>query len=204
VKPFASRLPLTVREAVNWNRKAGPQRKTLIVLHCMQWPTKLDSAEWCGKFFAGALDPDPKTLKVPAAPMASANFCVDGDSVVQCVPAEMWAYHAPGANPQGIGVEHPGFVAWSRAQWLAPKSAAALAMGARLVAELAMHFQIPCEFLDADDVRAKLSGITTHEQVAIAFPEKNPHPHKDPGLGFPVRDYLDRVRGYTSNAWAEV
>lgn len=195
MKPFASRLPLTVREAVNWNRKAGAQRKTLIVLHCMQWPSKLDSAEWCGRFFAGLEGP---------APVASANFCVDGDSVVQSVPAEMWAFHAPGANPQGIGVEHPGFVAWKREQWLAPKSAAALTMGARLVAELCQHFQIPCEFLDADDVRAKLSGITTHAQVAKAYPEKNPHPHTDPGPGFPLRDYLDRVRSYTSSAWAEV
>jgi N-acetylmuramoyl-L-alanine amidase len=192
---FRSRLPLTVREAINWNRKAGPQRKTLIVLHCMQWPSKLDTAEWCGRFFAGLEGP---------APVASANFCVDGDSVVQSVPAEMWAYHAPGGNPQGIGVEHPGFVSWTREQWLAPKSEAALRMGARLVAELCEHFQIPCEFLDADDVRAKLAGITTHEHVAIAYPERNPHPHKDPGRGFPLREYLDWVRSYTSSAWAEV
>jgi hypothetical protein len=193
---FRSRLPCTVREAVNWNRKAGPQRKGVIVLHCMQWPSKLDTAEWCGRFFAG-LEGE--------APMASANFAVDADSVVQCVPAENWAYHAPGCNPQGIGVEHPGYVTWTREQWLAAPSRGALQMGARLVAELCQHFQIPCEFLDAEDLRAKLTGITTHEQVSIAFPERQgPHPHLDPGRGFPLREYLDWVRSYTGSAWGEV
>ncbi len=196
LSPFRSRLPCTVREAVNWNRRAGAQRKTVIVLHCMQWPTKLDTAEWCGRFFAGLEGP---------APMASAHFAVDPDSVVQCVPAEMWAYHAPGCNPQGVGVEHPGYFDWTREQWLASKSKAALQMGARLVAELCQHFQIPCEFLDAEDLRAKLTGITTHEQVSLAFPEKQgPHPHRDPGLGFPLREYLDWVRSYTGSAWGEV
>ena len=201
---FRSREPLTVIEAVNWNRAAGSQRKTLIVLHCMQAPNKLTTAEWCGNYFAGRTR-DKDGHLVPA-PMASANFAVDADSVVQCVPAEMWAYHAPGGKPscnqRGIGIEMPGYASWERSQWLEPVLARPmLQRAARLCGELAAHFNIPIGFLDAEDLRAMLSGFTTHEQVSLAFRKTT---HVDPGKGFPIREFLDWTRSYTSGAWAEV
>lgn len=200
---FRSRRPFTVVEAKNWSRQIGPQRKTVIVLHCMETPSNLDTAEWCARFFAGTLDVDPKTHLRPEAPQSSAHFTVDADSIVQCVPAELVAWGAPGCNQQGIHVEHPGRHSWTREQWLSGNSRAALQNGARLVAELAQHFRIPCEFLEATDLRNKLAGITTHEQVTLAWPDKG-HGHIDPGPGFPLGEYLDWVRSYTGSAWGEI
>ena len=188
--PFQSRRAHTVVEAVNWTRAAGPQRKTVIVLHCMEaeW-----SAETCAAYFAGKLK--------GGAPKASAHFAVDHDSFVQMVPADRIAWHAAGCNTPSIGIEIPGFAKWERARWLSKQSAQALRNAAELVAELSEHFQIPCEFIDAEDLKAKLTGITTHEQVSIAFGKST---HWDPGKGFPVRDFLDWTRSYTSSAWTEI
>lgn len=183
--PFALSLPHTKREAANWSRGIGPQRKTWIVIHCMQWPERGNSAEWCGRFFAGLEG---------KAPDASAHYAVDTDSIVECVPAERVAWHAPGANQQGVGIEHAGYARQSRAEWLDPYGRAMLDLSARLTAELCDHFGIPVECLDEDDLRGGLSGITTHEQVSLAFGKST---HMDPGPHFPMGEYLAMVRGHT-------
>lgn len=183
---FELSLPHTKREAVNWSRAIGPQRKTWIVIHCMQWPERGNSAEWCGRFFAGLEGPAPK---------ASAHYAVDSDSIVECVPAEYVAWHAPGANQQGIGIEHAGYARQSRAEWLDPYGKCMLDLSARLAAELCAHFGIPTEFLDAADLHLGLSGITTHAEVSRAFGKST---HMDPGPAFPMAEYLAWVRGHRS------
>lgn len=181
---FASKLVTSTIEAQNWSRQLGPQRKNLIVLHSIECNEKGDSAEATARWFQRQ---SPTT-----APRSSAHFCVDVNSVVQCVPAERIAWHAPGVNTRAIGIEHAGWHYQSAAQWLDEYSRAMLTLSARLCAELVLHFKIPCVFLDAAGIREELAGITTHEQVTRAYPEKGSH--MDPGRFFPLRWYLDEVR----------
>lgn len=190
---FALRQPHKVVQATNWSSQVGPQRKTLIVLHCIECDEKGDSAESCARYFA-AQKPTDKVR-------SSAHFAVDSDSIVQCVQAEMIAWHAPGENTRSIGVEHAGRARQTQVQWLDEYGRNMLSLSARLVAELCHHFKIPCTFLDAEDVRAGLCGITTHAQVTLAHPDKGTH--TDPGAGFPVRWYLDEVRKHLNGAWLE-
>src|SRR5262245_26190342 len=181
---FELQLPHTKRLALNWQRDAGPQRKSLVVIHCMQYPERGNSAEWCGRYFAGLEGP---------APQASAHYAVDSDSIVECVPADRIAWHAPGANRQGIGIEHAGWARQSRGEWLDSYGKAMLGLSARLTAALCDHFGIPDEYVDADDLLRGDSGITTHEQVSLAWKKST---HTDPGPHFPMGEYLALVRGH--------
>ncbi len=172
-------------EAKNWTRVAAPIAKRLIVIHDMEYPEKPDSAEWCSRYFAGQEGP---------APQASAHACVDSDSIVQCVPWDQVAWHAPGANQWGIGIEHAGYNKQELADWMDSYSQMMLRLSAWLVAQLCTRFAIPVDFLDADELAAageKARGITTHWEVSKAFKKST---HCDPGKGFPMGDYLRWVR----------
>lgn len=167
-------------EARHWQRDAGPQLKSLIVLHCMEYPETATTAEWCADFFAGR--------RGMTAPKASAHYCVDADSIVCCVPRDRIAWHAPGANRHGIGVEHGGFARQTRMQWLDDYSLSMLHLSARLVAWLCSAHKIPPRFVAAEQLRRGAPGITTHAEVTRAWPERGTH--WDPGPHFPINDYV--------------
>lgn len=170
-------------EAVNWSRAVPAQPKTLVVIHCMEWPETATSAEWCARFFAGLEGKPPK---------ASAHYAVDGDSIVNCVPPDRIAWHAPGANAQGIGIEHAGYARQSRAQWLDDYSLRMLTLSAQLTAWLCQRFGIPVQFVLAEHLRRGARGITTHAECTKAWPEKGGS-HMDPGVFFPIGDYVRLV-----------
>jgi hypothetical protein len=172
--------PLTIpyMEAVNWTRDVGPQPKHVIVLHCMEWPESATSAEWCASFFAGKQGPPPQ---------ASAHYVVDDDSVICCVPPDRIAWHAPGANGNGIGIEHAGYARQSRAQWLDDYSLRMLSLSAELTAWLCRRFDIPMQFIVAEHLKRGGRGITTHAEVTKAYGKST---HLDPGPFFPLGDYL--------------
>lgn len=185
---FKLSLPHRLIDAANWSRSVGAQTKRLIVLHSMEAPEKGDSAENVARYFA-----------LPST-KASAHFCIDNDSIVQCVPADRVAWHAPGANAYGIGLEHAGYARQSAAEWRDTYSVAMLDLSARLCAELVHHFGIPVEFINADRLRAHAPGITTHHEVTRAWPDKGTH--TDPGPHFPLAEYLANVRRYRdAGAW---
>jgi hypothetical protein len=167
-------------EARNWQRDAGPQLKQLIVLHCMEYPETATTAEWCAAFFAG-----------PNAPQASAHYAVDADSIVCCVRPNLIAWHAPGANKHGIGIEHGGFARQTRMQWLDDYSLAMLHLSAKLSAWLALQNKIPAQFVSADQLGRGMPGITTHWEVTKAFGKSD---HCDPGPFFPINDYVAWTR----------
>ena len=75
----------------------------VLVIHTMESPEKPDTAESVANWFGGA-----------TAPEASAHYCIDSDSIVQCVHDEDVAWHAPGANHNGLGFEHAGRAAQRR------------------------------------------------------------------------------------------
>ena len=151
----------------------------LIVIHTIESDERSGSAESCARWFRDA------------ASRVSAHYCVDADSIVQCVRDQDVAWHAPGANHNGIGVEHAGRARQSGVEWSDAYSTAVLERSAALVAELCVVHRIPATWLYASDLKAGRRGITPHSAVTEAYRRGT---HTDPGAGFPVERYVDLVR----------
>lgn len=171
-------MPVQFIQARNYTK--GPRTKgpiKLIVIHDMEAPETKDTAENVARWFAS-----------PTAPQASAHYCCDADSTVQCVKDSDIAWHAPGANAQGIGIEIAGYAKQKRADWLDDYSQQMLKTQViPLVARLCRAYQIPAVWLTPEQVAAGKRGICGHIDVTRAFPGKGTH--TDPGDGFP-RDIL--------------
>ncbi len=150
----------------------------LIVIHTMEMDEKGDTAESCARWFQNPI------AKV------SAHYCVDVDSIVQCVRDQDVGWHAPGANHDGIGIEHAGRAAQTGRDWSDDYSKKMLERSAGLVAELCRAYKIPVTWLYAADLLAGKRGITTHAAVSDAFKRGT---HWDPGKNFPVERYLGLV-----------
>lgn len=174
--PFvaAKRFTPAERQQVDW-----------IVLHTMEARETATTAENCARYFAS-----------DTVPSVSAHYCVDSDSIVQCVRDEDVAWHAPGANKLGIGIEHAGYARQSAEEWADPYTRAMLELSARLVAELCQRWNIPVAFIDADGLKRGERGITTHRAATWAFEKST---HLDPGPHFPIERYLDDVRRFRAS-----
>ena len=158
--------------------RTNGRRIDLIVIHSMEMDEKGSTAESCAQWFRN-----------PAAKV-SAHYCVDADSIVQCVRDQDVGWHAPGANHNGIGIEHAGRARQSRAEWQDDYSTAMLERSARLVAGLCAKYRIPVTWLHPADLLAGKRGITSHHNVSLAFKRGS---HWDPGPGFPLERYLRAV-----------
>lgn len=152
----------------------------LIVIHTMESPEKGSTAENVASWFAG-----------PSAPKASAHYCVDQDSVVQSVKDSDVAWHAPGANHNGIGIEHAGYAKQTPEEWADPASTAMLLLSAKLVAGLCKKYEIPIVRLTPEDLKAKKKGLCGHIDITNAFNEGKGH--WDPGPSFPWQQYLEMI-----------
>jgi len=119
----------------------------VLVIHTMESPEKPDTAESVAAWFAGS-----------TAPQASAHYCIDGNSIVQCVRDEDVAWHAPGANHNGLGFEHAGRAAQTAHDWSDDYSLACLALSAELVARKCEKHHIPVVWLQSADLRARQAG----------------------------------------------
>ena len=75
--------------------KGRSNKIDVLVIHTMETPENHDTAESVSNWFAGS-----------SAPRASAHYCIDDNSIVQCVHDADVAWHAPGANHNGLGFEH--------------------------------------------------------------------------------------------------
>jgi N-acetyl-anhydromuramyl-L-alanine amidase AmpD len=161
-----------------------PKTRSLrvIVLHTMENPEKPESAENVALWFAG------KTAW--AAPKASAHYCIDSDSTIQCVRDMDIAWHAPGVNNDGIGVEHAGYAGQTSAQWDDVPSRAILWRSARLVARLCSLYQIPVKRLPTEDLLAGKRGIIGHVDATKAYPGPG-RTHYDPGPNFPWQRFVE-------------
>jgi hypothetical protein len=160
-----------------------------IVIHTMENDERnLNQAESVALWFADRLAPKY------SAPVASAHYCVDSNSVVQCVRDFDVAWHAPGVNHDGIGIELAGTAAQTAAQWRDPTSQAILRNAARVCAALCLRYVIPVHKLSIDEVRVpKRSGFLGHVDATYAFPGPM-RTHTDPGLEFPWSDFLEMVK----------
>ena len=152
----------------------------LLVFHAMEAGEGHSTAESVARWFAG-----------PDAPQASCHYCIDDDSVIQTVRDEDTAWHAPGANHNGLGFEHAGYSVQTPAQWDDSYSRAMLWRSARLVAAKCIEYGIPAVWLSPEDLLAGRRGITSHWNVSLAFKRSD---HTDPGPGFPAERYVAWVR----------
>jgi len=121
------------------------------------------------------------------APSASWHYAVDADSITQSVRDEFIAWHAPGSNRTGIGIELAGRAKQSAEEWQDEFSRETLSRAARLVAHLSRKWQVPLTFVDAEGLKAGQAGVTTHREVSLAFGASD---HTDPGPNFPMADFL--------------
>jgi N-acetyl-anhydromuramyl-L-alanine amidase AmpD len=152
----------------------------LLVIHAMEAIEKPGTAEAVARWFAG-----------PDAPQASAHYCLDNLETFQCVRDQDVAWHAPGANHNGLGFEHAGYSKQSAAEWDDPYSRALLWRSARLLADKCAEYDIPPVWLSPADLLAGKRGITSHWNVSLAFRRSD---HTDPGPGFPAQRYVTWVR----------
>ena len=152
---------------------------TLVVLHSMECPDKPKMAIAVANWFAG-----------PTSPVASAHYCVDDVDIIQCVKDTDTAWHAPGANSDGIGIEMSGYAAQTQPQWEDAYSLAVIKNAAKLTAELCTTYGLPVQFVDQDGLKVNNSGITTHWEVTKAFKKCD---HTDPGPNFPMNDFIGFV-----------
>jgi N-acetyl-anhydromuramyl-L-alanine amidase AmpD len=173
-------MDIAFMQARNYTR-ASRTSVDLIVLHDMEYPERFDAAEQVARWFSG-----------PSAPQASAHYNFDADSIVQCVLDKDIAWAAPGANSNGIHFEHAGYAKQRPEDWADPFSAAELKLSAQLASILCPKYKIPVEYVDVAGLKAGKRGITTHNNVSLAFKKST---HTDPGPNFPLAHYIDLVRG---------
>lgn len=173
--------PIAFKQAKNYT-KVSKRKVDLIVIHTMEAAEKPTTAEAVAAWFAGK-----------DAPKASAHYSLDQDSIVQSVKDKDVAWAAPGANHNGLQLEHAGYAAQTGRQWEDPSSRSMLELSALLTAELCRDHGIPAEYVDAKGLQEGQRGITTHAQVSVAFRKST---HSDPGKNFPMAWYLGRVRAY--------
>lgn len=158
------------------------QPVTMIVIHDMESSETVKTAENVASWFAG-----------PSAPQASAHYCVDSDSTVQCVAEMDVAWHAPGANHCAVGIEMAGRANQTLAQWNDPFSKLMGLRTAMLCVDIMRRRKIPNVFLTAKDlVAGKWSGITTHNEVSKAFKRST---HTDPGPQWPRSAFMATITG---------
>lgn len=154
-----------------------------MVIHSMEAPEKPATAENVAAWFA-----HPKH-----APMASAHYCIDSDSIVQCVPLKDVAFAAPGSNAEGIHFELAGYAKQSAGEWDDAYSAAMLDRLAQLMAKLSDVYGIPLEYVGVEGLKARVRGVTTHYDVSKAFKKSD---HRDPGPNFPMNRVLALAMQY--------
>lgn len=170
---------LPVIRARHFRALAPGRRVDWVVLHTAEVPETATSAEAVARYFA-------TTERI-----ASAHFCVDSDSIVQCVSLDDVAFAAPGANANGVQIEMSGRANQGRAGWADAYSTAMLARTADLVAALCDRYDLPVVAIEPSGLRQGLRGITTHHAVTLAFRRST---HADPGPNFPMADFLEAVR----------
>ncbi len=191
--------------------RANRSRIDLIVMHAAEIGESLDGAEALMRGFAM---PRYLTRNCPicgtnnkGAPIcpqcfhpskenkSSIHFNVDADSTTQSVHETDIANHAPGVNPISLGIELSGRSRQTPEEWDDVYSRTMLARAANLDAALAIRWAIPIVFVPAAGIIAKQRGITTHAEVAKAFPGKTNH--TDPGPHFPMPRFIDQVKTYS-------
>ena len=171
-------MPYRFVESPNKTEMSG-RAIDVVVMHTMEIAERRDAAMICARWFATTVS------------KVSAHYCVDAGTVIQCVREKDVAWHARGGNTHSIGVELAGFARQTADEWEDEYSTDVLDHASVLVADVCRRRRIPARWLTADDLRTGRHGITGHAEVSTAYRKSD---HWDPGPGFPVESFLDRVR----------
>lgn len=155
---------------------ANRTRVDTIVLHSAEAGEGHSTAEALGAYFKHPIKP------------SSSHYGVDDDSICQYVPDQHIAFHAPGANTYGLGIEQAGYAKQTRAEWLDPYGERMLRLVARLIAVKATQWHVPLVWLTPADLVAGKRGLCTHVDVSQAFHKSD---HVDPGRNYPKDAVLD-------------
>ena len=159
--------------------RASGRTIDVVVMHTMEIPERPDAAAICARWFQSRVS------------RVSAHYCVDAETVIQCVREQDVAWHARGGNARSIGVELAGFARQTAREWEDDYSIAVLVRAASLVADVCRRRRIPVRWLVAGDLLAGRRGVSSHAEVSRAYRKSD---HWDPGPGFPVESFLERVR----------
>lgn len=162
-----------------FKRPSTARQVKWIVIHSMETPQKSNMAEAVAEFFHGG------------TAVTSAHYCIDNDSIVQCVKDADIAFAAPGANTNGLHLEHAGRASQTASEWQNAYSTDMLRLSARLVAVKAQKLGIPTRWLEPEEIRAGEKGIASHHNMTLAFGIAGGH--TDPGPNFPVKRYLRMI-----------
>jgi hypothetical protein len=157
---------------------SGPRQASqikIIVLHSTEGDTAAGAASWFHNPASGA----------------STQIVCDDKIVYRCVADLVIPWAAPGANHQGLHIEHAGYAKWNWAKWMTHRNM--LKRSAYQAARWCKRYSIPPVWLSPDDLKAGKKGFTSHLNCTLAFPGGS---HTDPGPGFPRWYYLRLVKGY--------
>lgn len=117
------------------------------------------------------------------------HYAVDPENTIQCSFDSFVCWHAP-PNPHSIGIEMADIPQHVPGRWQTPNHRKMLKRTARLTARLCLAYNIPLQFLTPAELRAGKRGVTTHNNVSLAFGEST---HWDPG-SWPRRKFMRMVR----------
>jgi N-acetyl-anhydromuramyl-L-alanine amidase AmpD len=181
--PVLDLAAIPFRQAKTYGAWTGssPRRIDLLVTHTAAEKPDPHGAEGLQNYFA----------TMPDGRVASAHFNVDSDSITQSVRVTDMAWHAPGANFDGIGTELIDLYEPSAGDWQTAYATAMLDLVADLYAALCVKYRIPPVWLGPADLLAGRRGVTTHRAVSEAFRRSD---HMDPGAAFPVGTFMPLLK----------
>ena len=171
-----------IQAAPNTYREASGRQVQQIVVHTAEAPKRTGVARAVAMYFHNCSDGRP----------ASAHYMVDVQEIYHCVQNKDIAYAAPGANANGIHIEHAGYASQTPEDWADAYNQQMLSLSAELAATLCSLFDIPAQWLSPSQVAAHEKGITSHWNVTKAYPSLH-GTHTDPGPNFPIEDYIAMV-----------
>lgn len=169
-------LPFVQARGFTAGRRHGPP--LWIVWHSMEAGEHSGRAENTAAYFAAPGDGRD----------VSAHWCVDDDSVIQCVDEDdtAWTVGNLEGNYRGLNVELSGFARQTREQWLDPFGRRMFARIAPVVAHSMQRWRIPNAWRSRADLANMRPGHTTHHDLGVVFGGTD---HTDPGPHFP-RDHV--------------
>lgn len=165
--PIDAPFILLLADRDKWYAPRGTT-PTSVVIHCT---AAVNPAASTAAFFASP------------APSGSTQAVADDLEGFTMVPDDAVCAGAPPLNQEGLHIEQPGLVTWTRATWLSHDLQ--LRRVAHHVREWCDRYKIPMTLLHAADLKRlgeKARGITYHAAVTEAFHQST---HTDPGPNYP-------------------